>query len=164
MPNGPGRHGQFTLVQKSYIESFMDLFCAQLDNGIEGTALTKWRRTPPIKSSIHRCLLISICGSTRRRSGMRWLCEKFTNYRTQVYLKRNPTSETSRSSRKGIPLLHFSSLLAARQFFARENNASIHSEASTQLASVGGVGTLGALYQTVLKEKWDVLDEDSKEG
>ncbi|KAJ7491640.1 hypothetical protein B0H11DRAFT_2008524 [Mycena galericulata] len=129
MSNGPGRHGQFTLVQKSYIESFMDLFCAELDNEVEEMVV-----------------------------------RKFTNYRTQVYLKRNPTSETSRSSRKGIPLLHFSSLLTARQFFARDNNASIHSEASTRLASAGGVGTLGALYQTVLKEKWNALDEDSKEG
>jgi hypothetical protein len=82
---------------------------------------------------------------------------KFTNYRTQVYLKAKPgTGRTSKH--KGVPLLHFSSLLTARQFFARENEASIHSEASARLASAGGVGTLGAIYQTVLKERWDALD------
>lgn len=87
---------------------------------------------------------------------------KFTNYRTQVYLKSNP--ETGRASKqKGVPLLHFSSLLTARQFFARENEASIHAEASLRLASAGGVGTLGAIYQTVLKEKWNALDTESQD-
>ncbi|KAJ7710761.1 hypothetical protein B0H17DRAFT_1190456 [Mycena rosella] len=71
--------------------------------------------------------------------------------------------ETRSSRHKGIPLLHFSSLLNPRQFFARENEAAIHQEASTQLASAGGVGTLGALYQTVLKERWDGLGQDSRD-
>ncbi|KAJ7429372.1 hypothetical protein B0H11DRAFT_2145763 [Mycena galericulata] len=164
MSNGPGRHGQFTLVQKSYIESFMDLFCAELDNGVEGTALTKWKQDTAnqiLDSPLFVDLDLQV---NPKKKWHEMVVRKFTNYRTQVYLKRNPTSETSRSSRKGIPLLHFSSLLTARQFFARDNNASIHSEASTRLASAGGVGTLGALYQTVLKEKWNALDEDSKEG
>ncbi|KAJ7465833.1 hypothetical protein B0H11DRAFT_2049476 [Mycena galericulata] len=155
---------EFTLVQKSYIESFMDLFCAELDNGVEGTALTKWKQDTAnqiLDSPLFVDLDLQV---NPKKKWHEMVVRKFTNYRTQVYLKRNPTSETSRSSRKGIPLLHFSSLLTARQFFARDNNAGIHSEASTRLASAGGVGTLGALYQTVLKEKWNALDEDSKEG
>ncbi|KAJ7710743.1 hypothetical protein B0H17DRAFT_1223937 [Mycena rosella] len=168
MANGPGRTGQFNHAQKTHIESFFTVFCSQLDDGLDGAALTKWKQDMAntiIESALFAGQLDFSINSKKKwfETCIFMIVQKFTNYRTQVYLKANPEMETRSSRHKGIPLLHFSSLLNPRQFFARENEAAIHQEASTQLASAGGVGTLGALYQTVLKERWDGLGQDSRD-
>ncbi|KAK6977780.1 hypothetical protein R3P38DRAFT_2581088 [Favolaschia claudopus] len=163
----------------------MPAFCAQLDAGVNGVALTKWKQetandilASPLsagkldvsnnsqKAWHEVCLqlytsLQSICALISAIV-LQIVVRKFTNYRTQVYLKKADSTVAPPPKHRGVPLLHFSSLLTARQLFAKENEGVLHSAAEERHAATG-TGTVGSAYQTVLKEKWDALDSDARD-
>jgi hypothetical protein len=57
------------------------------------------------------------------------IVRKFTNYRTQVYLKNSETLTPPQPPSPTGPLFKFSSVLTGRQLFAKDNSASINSAA-----------------------------------
>jgi hypothetical protein len=79
------------------------------------------------------------------------IVRKFTNYRTQVYLKNSETFTPPQPPSPTGPLFKFSSVLTDRQLFAKDNSASINSVAA-QLLTAKGHGTLAPAYQSVLKK------------
>jgi hypothetical protein len=90
------------------------------------------------------------------------IVRKFTNYRTQVYLKNKPdVGGTPQPPSPTGPLFKFSSLLTGRQLFAQENSEAINLAAAQRLIATGH-NNPGAIYQNVLKEMWDALSNDDK--
>ncbi|KAK6974769.1 hypothetical protein R3P38DRAFT_2811631 [Favolaschia claudopus] len=141
----------------------MPAFCAQLDAGVNGVALTKWKQETAndILASPLSAGKLDVSNNSQKA----WheiVVRKFTNYRTQVYLKKADSTVAPPPKHRGVPLLHFSSLLTARQLFAKENEGVLHSAAEERHAATG-TGTVGSAYQTVLKEKWDALDSDARD-
>ncbi|KAJ6563366.1 hypothetical protein DFH09DRAFT_1082420 [Mycena vulgaris] len=59
------------------------------------------------------------------------------------------------------PLFRFSSVLTGRQLFAKENSAIINTAAKQRVATLGH-GSVAGFYQSVLKERWDALDDEDK--
>ncbi|KAF7372610.1 hypothetical protein MVEN_00124000 [Mycena venus] len=156
------RQGQFTKVQRLHIESYNNAFTAVLDNGLEGKKLTEWKQKTA--SEILDSPQFSDLDTSEfsRKHWFEMIVRKFTNYRTQVYLKKDrgivgtpqPPSPTG-------PLFKFSSLLTGRQLFAQKNSEEINFTAAQRLTATGHNNT-AAIYQTVLKEMWDVLSADEK--
>ncbi|KAK6988775.1 hypothetical protein R3P38DRAFT_3442894, partial [Favolaschia claudopus] len=141
----------------------MPAFCAQLDAGVNGVALTKWKQETA--NDILASPLFAGKLDVSNNSQKAWheiVVRKFTNYRTQVYLKKADSTVAPSPKHRGVPLLHFSTLLTAWQLFAKENESVIHSAAEERHAAAG-TGTVGSAYQTVLKEKWDTLDSDARD-
>ena len=89
---------------------------------------------------------------------MEMIVRKFTNYRNQVYLKlpEHASLPTALSSKKGNPLLKFSSVLSGRQLFAQENSELL-AAATKQRVLDTGHKSHAAVYQIILKERWDSL-------
>ncbi|KAJ6596395.1 hypothetical protein DFH09DRAFT_1407599 [Mycena vulgaris] len=153
--------GQFSKPHQQYIESFLDKFTSVLDEGLSGRKLTEWKQKTA--GEILDSDQLSDLDTTEipRATWFKMIVRKFTNYRTQVYLKSNPNAGiTSPSSHSG-PLFKFSSVLTGRQLFAKDNSATINSTAAQRLASMGH-NNPAAVYQTVLKELWDSLSDDDK--
>ncbi|KAJ7857941.1 hypothetical protein B0H14DRAFT_3637466 [Mycena olivaceomarginata] len=156
------RQGQFTRPQRLHIESYNHAFTAVLDEGLEGKKLTDWKQktASEILNSSHFSDL-----DTSELSRKQWfdmIVRKFTNYRTQVYLKKNPDIVgTPQAPSATGPLFKFSSLLTGRQLFARDNSENINSAAAQRLTATGHENP-AAVYQTVLKEMWDALSNDEK--
>ncbi|KAK7006977.1 hypothetical protein R3P38DRAFT_2728184, partial [Favolaschia claudopus] len=141
----------------------MPAFCAQLDAGVNGVALTKWKQETANDILASPLFAGKLDVSNNSQKGWHEIVvRKFTNYRTQVYLKKADSTIAPPPKHRGVPLLHFSTLLTARQLFAKENESVIHSAAEERHAAAG-TGTVGSAYQTVLKEKWDALDSDARD-
>ncbi|KAJ7795498.1 hypothetical protein B0H14DRAFT_3495902 [Mycena olivaceomarginata] len=138
------RQGQFTRPQRVHIESYNHAFTAVLDEGLEGKKLTDWKQktASEILNSSHFSDL-----DTSEFSRKQWfdmIVRKFTNYRTQVYLKKNPDIVGSPQAPSATgPLFKFPPSLPA-------------------VNSLRGTTNPAAVYQTVLKEMWDALSNDEK--
>ncbi|KAJ6484790.1 hypothetical protein C8R45DRAFT_1098938 [Mycena sanguinolenta] len=150
------RQGQFTKAQRLHIESYTDAFVAALNDSMEGKKLTDWKQKTAneILNSLHFADLDT--SEFSRKQLFEMIVRKFTNYRNQVYLKDignvgkpEPPSPTG-------PLFKFSSLITGRQLFVRTNSEAINLAASQRLTE-SGQNNPGAVYQTVLRERWDAL-------
>ncbi|KAJ6471172.1 hypothetical protein DFH09DRAFT_1373387 [Mycena vulgaris] len=154
------RTGQFSDPHRLYIESYLKDFVEVLDKGVTGRKLTQWKHSTA--STILDSDQLSDLDTTMftRKQWFEMIVRKFTNYRTQVYLKQNPHSTTSEPDRsESAPLFRFSSVLTGRQLFAKENSEAIKLAATQHLTSTGH-GSLAASYQMVLKERWDELSDN----
>ncbi|KAJ7922160.1 hypothetical protein B0H13DRAFT_2317763 [Mycena leptocephala] len=91
------------------------------------------------------------------------IVRKFTNYRNQVYVKSDAKQASLPVStlKKSNPLLKFSSLMTGRELFAHENNQSIDSAVKQRSLDTGNKNS-AAVYQTILKEKWDSLSGEDQ--
>ena len=89
------------------------------------------------------------------------IVRKFTNYRNQVYLKSAEGSPSTLSIKKGNPLLKFASVPTGRQLFAQESHDSITSAAKKRALSTGEKNS-AALYQQILKDRWDALSVEDQ--
>ncbi|KAJ7489748.1 hypothetical protein B0H11DRAFT_2278403 [Mycena galericulata] len=152
------RVGQFTKAQRLHIESFLDAFTAELDRGVAPKDLTKWKQKTAAEILDSPELSDLDTTNIPRKT---WFDASLLSL--SVYLKRNPeASEPSRSASPSGPLFKFSSVLTGRQRFAKDNSVSINSTAAERVASTGH-SSPAAVYQTVLKERWNaLLDEDKK--
>jgi hypothetical protein len=63
---------------------------------------------------------------------------------------------TAISSKRANPLLKFSSVLSGRELFAKTNSEFIDAATQQRVLDTGNK-THAAVYQTILKEKWDSL-------
>ncbi|KAJ7681432.1 hypothetical protein B0H17DRAFT_1205843 [Mycena rosella] len=100
-----------------------------------------------------------------RQTWFEMIVRKFTNYRNHIYLK-SPEAQTSSGSsniRKTNPLLKLSATTTGRQLFATENH-----DAITSAAKQRGLDTknknAAAVYQNILKERWDALSGADQAG
>ncbi|KAJ7718619.1 hypothetical protein B0H14DRAFT_3521619 [Mycena olivaceomarginata] len=155
------RQGQFTTPQRLHIESYLEAFTTLLDDGLEGKKLTDWKQNTA--SDILGSVQFSDLDTTvfSRKQWFDMIVRKFTNYRTQVYLKNSETLTPPQPPSPTGPLFKFSSVLTSRQLFAKDNSASINS-AAAQLLTAKGHGTLVSAYQSVLKKTWDALASNEK--
>ncbi|KAJ7743255.1 hypothetical protein DFH07DRAFT_777467 [Mycena maculata] len=161
--------GQFTKEQNNHIESFFSAFAKEMDKGVTGVLLTRWKQTHA--SNIMDSPLFSTLdlGKFPRKTCLyepllfQMIARKFTNYRNQVYLKSDATQLSLPVSnlKKSNPLLKFSSLMTGRELFARENNESIAAAVTRRSLDTGNKNS-AAVYQTVLKEKWDSLSGEDQ--
>ncbi|KAJ7606762.1 hypothetical protein DFH06DRAFT_1149846 [Mycena polygramma] len=151
--------GQFTKEQNKHIESFFATFAKGMDKGVAGAPLTHWKQTQasnildsPLFSTLD---LEKFPRKTWFKASM--IVRKFTNYRNQIYLKSDATQPSLSVSalKKSNALLKFSSLMTGRELFARDNQSI--ASAVTQRPLDTGNKNSAAVYQTVLKEKWDAL-------
>lgn len=147
----------------------------EMDRGVEGIQLTRWKQTlasnildTPLFSTLDLneyprktwfevyCQFTTVC-LTRTNTILQMIVRKFTNYRNQVYLKSSDrVSTTALSTKKANPLLKFSSVISGRQLFAQENSESL-TAASKQRVDDTDHKSLAAVYQIILKERWDSL-------
>ncbi|KAJ7866884.1 hypothetical protein B0H13DRAFT_1897869 [Mycena leptocephala] len=161
--------GQFTKLQNNHIESFFPAFVKEMDKGVTGVPLTRWKQTQasnimdsplfstldlkknPRKTCLYEPLLFQM------------IVRKFTNYRNQVYVKSDAKQASLPVStlKKSNPLLKFSSLMTGRELFAHENNQSIDSAVKQRSLDTGNKNS-AAVYQTILKEKWDSLSGEDQ--
>jgi hypothetical protein len=90
------------------------------------------------------------------------IVRKFTNYRTQVYLKKNSNKAgiIAPAARSG-PLFKFYSILTGRQLFAKDNSTLINSMAAQRVTAIAH-GNPVAVRQTVLREMWNSLSDTEK--
>ncbi|KAJ7443176.1 hypothetical protein B0H11DRAFT_2204253 [Mycena galericulata] len=137
------RVGQFTKAQRLHIESFLDAFTAELDRGVAPKDLTKWKQKTAAE----------ILDSPELSD------LDTTNIPRKTWF--DASLSQTQSGGHG-PLFKFSSVLTGRQRFAKDNSVSINSTAAERVASTGH-SSPAAVYQTVLKERWNaLLDEDKK--
>ncbi|KAJ7501382.1 hypothetical protein B0H11DRAFT_1908249 [Mycena galericulata] len=161
--------GQFTKEQNNHIESFFSAFAKEMDKGVTGVPLTRWKQTHA--SNIMDSPLFSTLDLERfpRKTCLyepllsQMIVRKFTNYRNQVYLKSDATQLSLPVSnlKKSNPLLKFSSLMTGRELFARDNNESIAAAVTRRSLDTGNKNS-AAVYQTILKEKWDSLSGENQ--
>ncbi|KAJ7845737.1 hypothetical protein B0H14DRAFT_3139002 [Mycena olivaceomarginata] len=101
--------GQFDRPQNDHIESFFPEFAKELDRGIDGAQLTKWKQAKA--SSIMESPRIYQPGPKKESKEGMMIVRKFTNYRNQVYRKSATVIPTpALANRKANPLLKFSSI------------------------------------------------------
>jgi hypothetical protein len=91
------------------------------------------------------------------------IVRKFTNYRNQVYLKSEANQPTLPAStlKKTNPLLKYSTLMTGRELFARDNDQSISTAVKQRSLDTGNKNS-AAVYQNILKEKWDSLSGEGQ--
>ncbi|KAJ6582632.1 hypothetical protein DFH09DRAFT_1309580 [Mycena vulgaris] len=155
------RRGEFTESQRLYIETYLEAFTTLLDTGVGARKQTEWKQATAL--SILDSPQFSDLDTTKnpRTKWFKMIVRKFTNYRTQVYLKHNPVSAAMSGPPGSGPLFRFSSVLTGRQLFAKENSAIINTAAKQRVATLGH-GSVAGFYQSVLKERWDALDDEDK--
>ncbi|KAJ7231785.1 hypothetical protein C8J57DRAFT_1250915 [Mycena rebaudengoi] len=152
------KSGKFNTHQNAHIESFMPDFVKELNRGLEGVPLTHWKQAKAshiLESDLFSNLDMS---EISRKGWFDMIVRKFTNYRNQVYRK-SPGHEmfsTAISSKRANPLLKFSSVLSGRELFAKTNSEFIDAATQQRVLDTGNK-THAAVYQTILKEKWDSL-------
>ncbi|KAJ7714459.1 hypothetical protein B0H14DRAFT_3171430 [Mycena olivaceomarginata] len=154
--------GQFDRPQNDHIESFFPEFAKELDRGVDGAALTKWKQAKA--SSIMESPAFNNLDLKKnpRKAWFEMIVRKFTNYRNQVYRKSATATPTpALANRKANPLLKFSSITSGRQQFAKENSESITAAAHQRLLDTDNK-SLAAVYQNVLKERWDSLSGEEQ--
>lgn len=93
---------------------------------------------------------------------MQKIVRKFTNYRNQIYLKSDGASNTTPASvMKTNTLLKLSPLLTGRQLFAQEQQEAIAAGCKQRMLDTGHTSP-AAVYQQILKERWDALSDEKK--
>ncbi|KAJ6590273.1 hypothetical protein B0H10DRAFT_2233653 [Mycena sp. CBHHK59/15] len=149
--------GKFNEAQNQHIQSYFPEFVQELDKGLSGTPLTHWKQTKASKIIETPAFATLDLESLSRKA---WFeghdCSKFTNYRNQVYLKSAEGSTSTLSVKKGNPLLKFASIPTGRQLFAQESHDSKKRALST------GEKNPAALYQQILKDRWDALSVEDQ--
>ncbi|KAJ7790511.1 hypothetical protein B0H14DRAFT_3891150 [Mycena olivaceomarginata] len=152
--------GQFDRPQNDHIESFFPEFAKELDRGVDGAALTKWKQAKA-SSIMESPAFTNLDLKKESKEGM-MIVRKFTNYRNQVYRKSATAIPTpALANRKANLLLKFSSITSGRQQFAKENSESITAAAHQRLLDTNNK-SLAAVYQNVLKERWDSLSGEEQ--
>ncbi|KAJ7787451.1 hypothetical protein B0H14DRAFT_3163172 [Mycena olivaceomarginata] len=148
--------GQFYRPQNDHIESFFPEFAKELDRGVDGAQLTA--------SSIMESPAFTNLDLKKnpRKAWFEMIVRKLTNYRNQIYRKSATAIPTpALANRKANPLLKFSSITSGRQQFAKENSESITAAAHQRLLDTDNK-SLAAVYQNVLKERWDSLSGEEQ--
>ncbi|KAK6997016.1 hypothetical protein R3P38DRAFT_3069318 [Favolaschia claudopus] len=159
MPKSP-----FTRAQDDLIESFFPVFVKKLDEGITGSQLTTWKQGTASDLLDHEAFKDLDTTKYNRKTWFEMIVRKFTNYRNQVYLKNKPATEkTALSAKKANPMMKFSSIVSGRQLYARENSKSLNAAVVQRMQDTNNKSP-AAVYQTLLKTKWDSLTDDDKEG
>ncbi|KAK6969207.1 hypothetical protein R3P38DRAFT_3146975 [Favolaschia claudopus] len=159
MPKSP-----FTRAQDDLIESFFPGFVKKLDEGVTGSQLTTWKQGTASDLLDHDAFKDLDTTKYNRKTWFEMIVRKFTNYRNQVYLKNKPVTEkTALSAKKANPMMKFSSIVSGRQLYARENTKSLNAAVVQRMQDTNNKSP-AAVYQTVLKSKWDSLSDDEKEG
>ncbi|KAJ6530203.1 hypothetical protein B0H19DRAFT_1273868 [Mycena capillaripes] len=155
--------GQFTKEQNDHIESLMPDFVVEMDRGVSGIALTRWKQG---KASI---ILDSPMFATLdlqknpRQTWFTMIVRKFTNYRNQVYYLKTlePQSSPALPTKKANPLLKFSSITSGRELFAHSHRTEIGVASKQRLLDTEHKSP-AAVYQIILKEKWDALSSKAQ--
>ncbi|KAJ7830730.1 hypothetical protein B0H14DRAFT_3872481 [Mycena olivaceomarginata] len=154
--------GQFDRPQNDHIESFFPEFAKELDRGVDGAALTKWKQAKASSIMESPAFTNLDLKKNPRKAWFEMIVRKFTNYRNQVYRKSATAIPTpALANRKANPLLKFSSITSGRQQFAKENSESITAAAHQRLLDTDNK-SLAAVYQNVLKERWDSLSGEEQ--
>ncbi|KAJ6618589.1 hypothetical protein B0H10DRAFT_2029231 [Mycena sp. CBHHK59/15] len=153
--------GQFNEAQNQHIQSFFPEFVQELDKGLSGTPLTRWKQTKASTIIETPAFATLDLEKISRKGWFEMIVRKFTNYRNQVYLKSTEGSLSTLSVKKGNPLLKFASLPTGRQLFAQESHDSITSAARDRALATGEKNP-AALYQQILKNRWDALSVEDQ--
>ncbi|KAJ7807925.1 hypothetical protein B0H14DRAFT_3763583 [Mycena olivaceomarginata] len=154
--------GQFDRPQNDHIESFFPEFAKELDRGVDGAQLTKWKQAKASSIMESPAFTNLDLKNNPRKAWFEMIVRKFTNYRNQVYRKSATAIPTpALANRKANPLLKFSSITSGRQQFAKENSESITAAAHQRLLDTDNK-SLAAVYQNVLKERWDSLSGEEQ--
>ncbi|KAJ7794035.1 hypothetical protein B0H14DRAFT_3159312 [Mycena olivaceomarginata] len=154
--------GQFERPQNDHIESFFPEFAKELDRGVDGAALTKWKQAKASSIMESPAFTNLDLKKNPRKAWFEMIVRKFTNYRNQVYRKSATAIPTpALANRKANLLLKFSSITSGRQQFAKENSESITAAAHQRLLDTNNK-SLAAVYQNVLKERWDSLSGEEQ--
>ncbi|KAJ7208675.1 hypothetical protein GGX14DRAFT_395828 [Mycena pura] len=151
--------GQFTKLQSAHIESFFPDFVRQMENGVAGAKLTRWKQTQASNILDSPLFLTLDLEKFPRKNWFEMIVRKFTNYRNQIYLKSEGSQQSSTpvaQLKKSNPLLKFSSLMTGRELFAFDNYERLLGAAKQHALDTNSKSPAGA-YQTVLKEHWDAL-------
>ncbi|KAJ7256378.1 hypothetical protein C8J57DRAFT_1517546 [Mycena rebaudengoi] len=155
--------GQFNKQQNNHIESFFPEFVTQMDKGVTGLVLTCWKQTNAsniLDSALFESLDLE---KFSRKAWFEMIVRKFMNYRNQVYLKSEGNHPTLPAStlKKTKPLLKYSILMTGRELFAHDNQQSISAAVQQRCLDTGNKNS-AAVYQMILKEKWDSLSGEGQ--
>ncbi|KAJ6490093.1 hypothetical protein C8R45DRAFT_929392 [Mycena sanguinolenta] len=156
--------GQFNKLQSNHIESFFPEFVKEMDKGTTGAALTHWNQAKA--SSILESASFEGLDFEKfsHKAWFEMIVRKFTNYRNQVYLKEEGNQPNlPPSAQKNNPLLKYSIMMTGRELFARDNHQSL-STAVKQRSLDTCNNNSAAVYQTILKERWDSLSGEGQSG
>ncbi|KAJ7495575.1 hypothetical protein FB451DRAFT_1387597 [Mycena latifolia] len=154
--------GQFNEAQNSHIHSFYPAYVKEMDKGVSTLALTRWKQATA-SGILDSPLFATLDAGIPRKAWFDMIVRKFTNYRHQVYLKSPEVQSSMRLStaKKSNALLKFSSTLTGRQLFAQENHEAI-TLATKQRGLDTNTKNPAAIYQTILKERWDALSGEDQ--
>ncbi|KAJ7814352.1 hypothetical protein B0H14DRAFT_2604222 [Mycena olivaceomarginata] len=159
-----GQKSKFSAEQNKHIESFFPDFVKKLDNGVPSGELTLWKQNTAsniLDSPLFESLDLQ---TMTRKEYYERIVRKFTNYRNQVYDKAHKHEGSPPKPldlKKANPLLKFSTLTTGRQLFADETHETTIL-LSKQRALDTGPSNPAALYQNILKERWDALSAEEQ--
>ncbi|KAJ7239687.1 hypothetical protein C8J57DRAFT_1245801 [Mycena rebaudengoi] len=155
--------GQFTGPQKDHIESFFPDYVKEMDNGVVDGDLTKWKQSKASKILESPLFATLDFSTTPRKTWFEMIVRKFTNYRNQVYLKsKSADKSTPALAKKRVNPLHkFSSVMSCRQLSAHENSQSVTDAVQQRMLDTNNKSP-AAVYQNILKEKWDGLNGEEQ--
>ncbi|KAJ7038639.1 hypothetical protein C8F04DRAFT_1255924 [Mycena alexandri] len=156
--------GQFSALQNAHIASFFPDFVKEMDKGVTGAGLTRWKQTTASNILDSPLFLNLDIVKFKRQTWYEMVVRKFTNYRNQVYLKSEDAHRrtlTVAQLKKANPLLKFSSLKTGRELFALDHHDTITHTAKQRALDTNSNSPAG-VYQTVLKEHWDALSSDEQ--
>ncbi|KAJ6455060.1 hypothetical protein C8R45DRAFT_1111708 [Mycena sanguinolenta] len=162
-PSMPNK-SPFTREQNAFIDSFLDAFVVKVESSPTTGELTKWKQstaTQILESPLFTDLDLN---KASRKQWYEQIVRKFTNYLNNMHLKKScKASSQATAASPGSLLINFSSVLTGRQLFARERRESINKSTTDRLATTVHQNS-AAMYQTVLKEKWDSLPATDHEA
>ncbi|KAJ6596710.1 hypothetical protein B0H10DRAFT_2232291 [Mycena sp. CBHHK59/15] len=137
--------GKFTKEQNTHIESFMPDFVKELERGVDGTGLTRWKQSTA-SNILDSPLFLSLdMVAVPRKTWFETIVRKFTNYRNHSGSHRTRALNLPSQTKKPIPY------------------SSFHPFGAGRMLDTGNNGYAGA-YQTVLKQQWDSLTEEEQSG
>ncbi|KAJ7303457.1 hypothetical protein DFH08DRAFT_825914 [Mycena albidolilacea] len=159
-----GQKRKFNAEQNKHIESFFPDFVKKLDNGVPSGELTLWKQnTAPniLDSPLFESLDLQ---TMTRKEYYERIVRKLTNCRNQLYdkaHKREGSPPKPLNLKKANPWLKFSTLMTGRQLFVEETHETTIL-LSKQRALDTGPSSPAALYQNILKERWDALSAEEQ--
>ncbi|KAJ7359910.1 hypothetical protein DFH08DRAFT_801672 [Mycena albidolilacea] len=159
-----GQKSKFSAEQNKHIESFFPDFVKKLDNGVPSGEITLWKQNTAsniLDSPLFESLDLQ---TMTRKEYYERIVRKFTNYRNQVYDKAHKHEGSPPKPldlKKANPLLKFSTLTTGRQLFADETHETTIL-LSKQRELDTGPSNPAALYQNILKERWDGLSAEEQ--
>ncbi|KAJ7739121.1 hypothetical protein B0H16DRAFT_1463993 [Mycena metata] len=152
--------GQFSKAQNAWLAEQLPEYIKQLDAGVRGGGLTKWKQSIATKALDSPEFADLDFTAHPRTKWFGMIVRKYTNYLHQIYLKEHPETPSASANIKANPLLKFSSAPSGRQLFARELHSEIIEASKARIANQGT--NEAAAYQIELKSMWDALDTDEK--